>query len=210
MGLTALLLEPELDSRQRFKTLAEQHGSFNKIVASSTLSEGIERIKLGNNPDIVYISSRFDPVVVSGFIGNSRNFSKDKISPHLMVIGRDNKNVPTKQFELAKPDGFMLEPVVKRDLDSSVKFVESFVPQAIKVSVTTKATQSIDYKTLCLRLGVAVDRGKPGLRDLRALSHKLQKLEDEELNKYFEELIVFCTSKTPPRVMPRGMIKTIR
>lgn len=207
MGLSALLIEPELQSRQKFQEIAQSHNSFERVSASSTLNEGADRLRRGRHCDVVYVSTRFDPVFISSFISQSRSYDSSKLSPHLLVLARDQRNISTRHYEIAKPDGYMLEPVVREDLNGSVSFIENFQSKKLEKSVKPEMLAK-DIKLLCARVSVALDRGKAGLRDLKELTRKVENLEGEALAMYYEELISsFGELPAPLRELTPGLKK---
>lgn len=200
MGLSALILEPDYGARCRFQEIAEANAAFSKCLASSTLAEGAERLRNGLNCDMIYVSTRFDPVVVAQFITSSRKIAPRPDRAHLVVVARDSTKTPVRQFELAKPDGYLLEPLIPRDLDGSVAFVRSL--QKTRPSQdempTSQHLTTINIKTLCARMAIAIDRGKPGLKDLQELSRKVELLSDDQKAEYYEELVKYMTEFRKP------------
>jgi len=126
MGLSALILEPDQIARVRFRQLTEANSAFARCVASSTLAEGGERIRRGLIFDAIYISTRFDPSVVSHFIATTRKVAAKDNPAQLVVVARDSSSPSMRQYEVGKPDGYLLEPLVPRDLDGSVEFVKQY------------------------------------------------------------------------------------
>lgn len=191
MGLSALILEPDYGARSRFQEFTETHSAFSKCVASSTLGEGSERLRNGFDCDIVYVSTRFDPIIVSQFIITSRKATSRDDRAHLVVIARDSSKTPVRQFELGRPDGYLLEPLLPRDLDGSVDFVRSLhkAKASQKGPANGTPSETINIKTLCARIAIAIDRGKPGLKDLQELSKKVELLSDAQRDLYYVELV---------------------
>jgi len=200
MGISALILEPDYAARCRFQEIAEANGAFARYVASSTLAEGGDRLRNGFDCDIVYVSTRFDPLIVSQFITSSRKSFPRSDRAHLVVVERNSKKTPVRQFELAKPDGYLLEPLIPRDLDGSVTFVKSLQKShgTSSTAANYQPSSTINIKTLCARMAVAIDRGKPGLKDLEELSKKVELLSEEQKAQYYEELVKYMTELRKP------------
>jgi hypothetical protein len=200
MGLSALILEPNYGARCRFQEIAQANTAFSRCVASSSLSEGGERLRNGFDCDMVYVSSRFDPIVVSQFIISSRKVSSRQDRAHLVVIARNSNETPVRQFELGKPDGYLLEPLLPRDLDGSVDFVKSMQKTyaSKEKEVSSHAPSTTNIKTLCARMALAIDRGKPGLKDLQELSRKVELLSEAQKTQYYEELVKYMTEFRKP------------
>jgi hypothetical protein len=200
MGLSALILEPDFEARRRFQELSEANTAFARCLASSTLAEGAERVRSGFNCDIVYVSTRFDPIVVAQFITSSRTTSPRPDRAHLIVVARETAKTPVRQFELARPDGYLLEPVIPRDLDGSVAFVKSLQKTCAtqNTATTSPVSAKTNIKTLCARMAIAIDRGKAGLKDLQELSEKVELLSEEQKAQYYEELVKYMTEFRMP------------
>lgn len=201
MGFSALILEPDQTARARFRQLTETNSGFSRCVASSTLAEGGESLRRGLTFDAIYISTRFDPGVVSHFISTARKVAaKDnpahlKDNPaHLIVVARDASSPSMRQFDVGKPDGYLLEPLVPRDLDGSIEFVKQYKETHRVIEAEQPEVQpvvQVNIKALCARMEVAIDRGKPGLKDLRELSKRVEMLSEEQKLEYYEELVKY-------------------
>jgi DNA-binding response OmpR family regulator len=200
MGFAALILEPDVACRSRVKELTEAHGSFDKCVASATLAEAGDRLRQGGMFDAIYISTRFDAVVVSHFIASVRREPAAESAASLMMVTRDSTNISMKQFELGKPDGYLLEPLVARDLDGSVAFVVKHKQSLLlqKEVEAAPVAPHVNIKALCARMAIAIDRGKPGLKDLQELSKKVELLSDEQKLQYYEELVKYLSDFKAP------------
>jgi DNA-binding response OmpR family regulator len=197
MGFSALVLDPVLESRSRFKKLAEDHSAFDRCVASSTLSEGMHRLSnVEKKWDAVYISTRFDPLVVSRFIVRARNTEASADAANLIMVSRDSTNTSMKQFEMGHPDGYLLEPIIAKDLNGSVKFLKNFVEQRDRRRQA--AQEPINYRALCARLAVAVDKGKPGLKDRREISAKLKEFSPEQRDQFYLEMTEYFSNIEMP------------
>jgi hypothetical protein len=204
MGLTALVIDPSLESRNRFRSIAEKNHSFEKVSVSSTLIDSIERLRTWNKCDVIYVSNRFDPLVITTFFKGSRKLPSTEDAPHLVVIGRDTANLPTKQFEIGHPDGYLLEPIIPKDLDASVQFVAKFKEQKL---LTKNELPTQDFRLLVAKLAVAVDRGKNGTRDLRTLSRRLEDLSPADLVNYYEELTLYFGALSAPTKVAKDTTK---
>jgi hypothetical protein len=228
MGINALLVDPNLISRERFQNLSKQNGSFHKVVCSSMLSEGMERLRLNHSYRAVYISTSFDSSTISNFICDARRLKQSESLPQLLVVDRQNKNLNLKQFGKGSPDGYLLEPLVPSDLDSSVKFIENFslnsrswkLEDSELKSPSDNPEEELEnmdsdkIKAICARLSVAVNRGRPGMKDLKEISKHLHALSDEQVDTYFEHLIDhFSNIKLEPELeiaAKKRSIKTVK
>jgi len=203
MGLSALILEPDQSVRSRFRQLTEANSAFARCIASSTLAEGGERLRRGITFDAIYISTRFDATVVSQFIVSARRGTPKETPAHLIVVARDSNSTSMRQYEVGKPDGYLLEPLVSRDLDGSVDFVKRFkeTQQVTDIVLKQEPQQCVvNIKALCARMAVAIDRGKPGLKDLRELSKRVDLLNEDQKLQYYEELVKYMSEfRTPGR-----------
>jgi hypothetical protein len=210
MGLSALILEPDQNSRTRFKEITTNNPSFSKCMSSSTLLEAQERVRRGLKFDAIYISTRFDPIVVSQFISTNRKIMVEKAA-NLIVVAREEQSNITRQFEIGKPDGYLLEPLVPRDLDGSVDFIKKFkalnggnVMENVEQEIKPVGPPRVNIKALCARMAVAIDRGKPGLKDLRELSKRVELLSDEQKLEYYEELVKYMINFKKPQTNPNS------
>jgi hypothetical protein len=196
MGFSALILEPDQSSRARFRQLTEANAGFSRCIASSTLAEGGERLRRGLTFDAIYISTRFDPAIVSQFIATARKITVKDNPAQLIVVARDSSSPSMRQYDVGKPDGYLLEPLVPRDLDGSVDFVKQYkeihsVAESGELEV--QPVCAVNIKALCARMAVAIDRGKPGLKDLRELSKRVELLSEEQKLEYYEELVKYMS-----------------
>lgn len=206
MGFSALVVDPVLESRSRFRKLAEDHSAFDRCLASPTLSEGLHRLNNTERKwDAVYISTRFDPLVVSRFIARVRTSEASTDAANLIMVSRDSTNTSMKQFELGHPDGYLLEPVISKDLNGSVKFLKNFMEQRDKRRQA--AQEPINYRALCARLAVAVDKGKPGLKDLRDISAKLKDFTSEQREQFYLEMTEYFSNIELPLLDSLGLSK---
>jgi hypothetical protein len=213
----ALILEPDHSARLRFRKFTEVHPAFSRCTASATLSEGGDRLRSGATFDAIYISTRFDPTVVSYFMEATRTVHKSESAAQIIVVtpGCPGKNIKTLQA--GKPDGYLLEPHSQSDLDGSVEFIShhrttktepiSGTPDSPLISNPDSASPAkpesttkvaVNIKALCARIAVAIDLGNAGLKDLRELSKRVELLDENELLQYYDELIKYMSDFRKP------------
>ena len=203
MGFSALILEPDHGARSRFRQLTQSNSGFSRCIASSTLAEGGERLRRGLKIDTIYISTRFDPLVVSNFITCARKVAPEETPAQLIVVARDSRSPSMRQYDVGKPDGYLLEPLVPRDLDGSINFVKQYKETHRTIDPGSQEIQpacKVNIKALCARMAVAIDRGKPGLKDLRELSKRVDLLNDEQKLEYYEELLKYMSQLDLPGI----------
>jgi DNA-binding NarL/FixJ family response regulator len=205
MTVKALIIEPDHSARLRFRKFTEAHPGYARCTASSTLSEGTERLRIGSAFDAIYISTRFDPFVVSHFMETTRTVYKGNSSAQIIVVDPNCTGKVIQKFSAAKPDGYLLEPTSGSDLDGSVEFItqrkhnraESSLKASVQMNQDSLVNQkqaveeprvAVNIKALCARMAVAIDQGKAGLTELKKLSKRVEMLDEEELMQYYDEL----------------------
>jgi len=151
MTVKALIIEPDHSARLRFRKFTEAHPGYARCTGSSTLSEGSDRLRYGSTFDAIYISTRFDPYVVSHFIETTRTVYKTDNSAQIIVVDPECTGKIIQKFSAGKPDGYLLEPKSKSDLHGSVEFINQYKNQrhesSSKSSISSDSRVSAQQKS---------------------------------------------------------------
>ena len=130
MALDAMIINPLLESRMRFKQVGNSTGMFKHIQLVTTLQEGLARLEGPQTCDVLYVSSRFDPRLITEFVKTGRSSPRGLDSAYLMVMGSIEGSSENIARSLATGiDGFLVEPFSVDNLQDSARLAQKLKRQ---------------------------------------------------------------------------------
>lgn len=121
-AIDTLLIDADLDARLRFKQAIQMLGVRVSVSTTTTLFEALQRLDTLRSCDIVYVSSRFDSEVLSGFVTSARRTKQGKNAAFMMMVpAPDCQTTTLARFALAGADGFLLEPYSAAGLEGTIR-----------------------------------------------------------------------------------------
>lgn len=121
-AIDTLLIDPDLEARLRFKQASQLINVKVSVSTTTTLYEAIQRLDSLRSCDIVYISSRFDSEVLSGFVTSAKRTKQGKNVAFMMMVPAPECEMSyLARFALAGADGFLLEPYSASGLEGTIR-----------------------------------------------------------------------------------------
>lgn len=199
--LDAVIVEPALDKRTHLREIAKNF--CQSVVVSSTLQDGLERVRNCVNCDVIYISSRFDLDLASAFVTSSKQTLAGRDSANLIIGSSETPSAEyLARLTLKGFDGMLVEPASVETFAASAEIalrvrkerLESRQRKSIEVMVTALADQ-LDELTLKMKSGqlsvLAMDR-------FRKLSREVANLPPAAQTTYFTALVDQFEKRPPP------------
>jgi CheY-like chemotaxis protein len=120
-AVSALLVDPDLNNRLRFKQAAAFAGIRLNVSATTTLLEALQRLDNGRACEVIYLSSRYDREVVSGFVSAARKTRRGSRAAMWIVLpAPDCAPSCVAGYTLAGADGILVEPYSAQTLEESI------------------------------------------------------------------------------------------
>ena len=134
-------IEPDMGARMRFKQAASSVHAFKNISLNSTISEGRERLNLGEPFDIIFVSERIPEREFKDFCLAAKEHKHGQDAAFVLLVGAgDNLDAKTAKAVLAGFDGCLMEPYS----------VEALVDIArLTAQVKTQLRQTREVQAIC-------------------------------------------------------------
>lgn len=200
--LDAVIIEPALDKRTNLREIAR---SFCKsVVVSSSLQDGLDRVRNANNCDVIYVSSRFDFDAATNFVASTKQFDSGRDSANLLIGSpEDYSEVFLAKLTLKGFDGVLVEPASvdtfrhSAELAMRVRGEKLALRKKKSIEMLAKGlADSLDDLALKTKLKqVAIVSGEK----FRKLSRELAALDPDSCAIYLQCLPDFFDDRPPFR-----------
>lgn len=203
----ALCVNPDLDSRMRFKQMALTLNHFKSVHLAGSLGEGLERLRTNGSCNAVYLSSRFEERTVAEFVKTSRTTEQAQDAAMLLIFSSHAEQAERiATFSIHGVDGFLFEPFSPDTLQTTTDLVRRVNGERAKTRLRTavdilipRIIDEVDRAADQRRLKPSAERSKA----LQTLGASLRALPEEARTHYYESLIERTGELLPPKVTER-------
>jgi hypothetical protein len=190
-----------MDKRSHLRELARNF--CNSVLVSSTLQDGLERIRNSSNCDVIYVSSRFDLELATQFIASSKQTEAGRDSANLLIGSVE----PFTESVLARLmlkgfDGMLIEPASVDTFRVSAELAL----KARKEKLHQRKKKSLDIMVRALADQLDELASKKKLRQITILAQdrfstlgkEIAALDFDSKGLYFDSLIEHFIARNAP------------
>ena len=106
-----LVIEPDVGARMRIKQATSAVPTFGKVIQTSTILEGQEKLTLAPILDVIFISAVFPPEEAKLFIQNAKKTKQAEDAAFVLILKTQKQESSTvAQNVLVGADGLLYEP----------------------------------------------------------------------------------------------------
>ena len=201
----AIIVDPDSDSRSRFKQALSEFSRFSAIESIESLDGTLRRLALRGGIAAIFLSQRFNPTQLFEFLEQARLTPNGRECLYLLVIHSqiESKGTLGSKF-MAGFNGFIVEPYSSEQiigvLDLAAKLQNEARVNKNRVGLTLLATDIIELiDTIALLKASGFDSSKSSER-LRELCLPLANL-DLDSRQLFHQILfsLLETIKAPTR-----------
>lgn len=173
--LDAVIIEPALEKRTNLREVARNFCS--SVIVSSSLQDGLERVRNCANCDVIYVSSRFDLDLATQFISSTKQTDSGRDSANLLIGSAEPITESFFARLLLKGfDGMLIEPASVDTFKASAELAL----KARKEKLHLRKKKSIEVLIRALMDQVDELAFKKKCKQITLLSHdRLQNLAKE-------------------------------
>lgn len=206
----ALIIDPDLATRNRLKQAASSVVNFGKIYIVSSLRDATSRLQDGETTDVVFLSQSFSNEERLRFIQEAKQLPAGRDTAYVLVMrAKEQDSAHVAQNMLGGADGMLFEPYSVQSLVETTILATSIKSQrqqfrekaALSLLISDIARQ-LDLVALVRKAGI-----EPGnsMKKLRELAAPLKQLSPERLALYQEVAVKsFSEAAVPTQLMDSG------
>ena len=201
----AIIVDPDSDSRARFKQALSEFSRFSAIESIDSFEGTLRRLALRGGISAIFLSQRFNPTQMFEFLEQARLTPNGRECLYILVMHSqiESKGTLGSKF-MAGFNGFIVEPYSSEQiigvLDLAAKLQNEARVNKNRVGLTLLATDIIELiDTIALLKSSGFDSNKSSER-LRELCLPLANLEEESRQLFHQILFTLLDSiQAPPR-----------
>lgn len=206
-SITALVVDPELESRMRLKAATASAHRFGKVVLANSYGEGLARITESEGFDVIFLTHSLGESEIQNFIAESKKSEQGSTSAYVLVLKTAKQDTSTVASSMVSgADGFLCEPYSVDVLLEMAELAErvkgerqSARKEAAAVMLFDKVGKEISNIALKISLGKADFKS---MKDMKNLGKTIQGLELDSLESYERAILKAFDDKAPPPQLP--------
>lgn len=189
----AIIVDPETDSRARFKQALTEFSRFSSIESIDTLEATLRCLALRSGIAAIFLSQRFAPTQLFEFLEQARATPSGRECFYLLVMHSQTESKGTLGSKfMAGFNGFVVEPYSSEQIIEVLDLAEKLKNEARvsknRVGLTLLATDVIEQIDLIALLKASGFDTNKSRERLREMCLPLQNLE-EESRQLFQHIL---------------------
>ncbi len=192
--LTALIIDPEGDSRARIRHALIETDRFGDIDTGALDDETVRKIAFGHERDVVLISQALPAEEVVNFIKRAKETHAGRDATFILVIGASAETSAAVGLNYTLGvDGFLLHPYspdrMREIVELSFKVKAERAEMRNRVGLTLLVADLVDQINLVAFLKKQGYDVSASLRKLQSLCRSLAELDSMALETYFDVIL---------------------
>ena len=189
--LSALIVDPDGDSRNRARHALIEFGEFDVIEFSGALEDAQRKIAFGATYDVIFASQRFDSDTIVNFVRKSRATTCGRDATYVMILStRDQTQAAIGLKYAVGVDSFLLEPYSSERILEIVELAFRVKSERAelrnRVALTLLVTDLVDQINLVAFLQSSGFDTTASMKKLSDLCRPLRELGEEAQSVYFD------------------------
>jgi hypothetical protein len=222
MSYPALVIDPCVQKRLRFRQMAVHSLAFSRVIVSDSLRDAADRLRgAGQRPLVTFISEQ-DRYMLRDFVASSREeHGGERTAFTLVMNGRQAGREELLRWIDEGIDGVLNDPYSVLDIERVAEIARS-----VRAS-RERTARPVNVEAVALRASNALERAvrmidsgvdrTSALDELRSISERLQSLGKADLERYLELAPeIFGAAKpraerpAPRQILPKPASSAVR
>lgn len=209
--LSALIVDPDASRRSRLNSAVSNLPKVSKIIQSKSSDDALEKTAEVGYADVVFVSNKVDRSEFRAMQSELKRTGFDKGSAYIVVMEASKLSQEVIEAQLALGfHGAVGDPFSVEQLSNIIELArqvkEDYRRAKLDRSVKSLLNELITQCRVASKLVQLGHTSSGELERFRRLAEKLDNLNDEELDRYFELLADAFAKEPPPPDLPADLM----